>query len=104
MLCHDVPLLYQKDLVSVSYTIKPIVCGMSNLDAVLILGMRNPLVVDLISTIALGSAFDPSVLMARFCALERKGAHAIASISMYNCFIEKFFKCETGSWILYGSL
>src|ERR1700752_5070432 len=64
--CQDSPVLYQKDFVVTSYTINPVVCGILILCAVVILGINNPLLEDLISTIAFGFAFVPSVLIATF--------------------------------------
>src|SRR5438874_11923159 len=66
--CQPVPVLYQKEFVVVSYTSNPLVLGMRRREPVLMRGMSNPLSADLISTIAFGFAFDPSVLMATFCA------------------------------------
>src|SRR5947208_2328829 len=68
IVCQLFPLLYQKDFVSMSYTSNPFVCGINCRCEVVIRGINKPFVVDLISTIAFGLAFDPSVLIARFCA------------------------------------
>src|SRR6266700_6525557 len=66
ILSQVVPVLYQNELLVVSYTSKPFVLGIDCRAVASIRGMSNPLLPDLISRIALGFASEPSALTARF--------------------------------------
>src|SRR5262245_27664662 len=62
--CQALPVLYQNDRVTVSYTNRPGVLGMASRLAVPMRGIRIPLLADLISSMALESGNDPSMLIA----------------------------------------
>src|SRR5687767_9831372 len=66
ILSHCLPVLYQNELVLISYTSNPCVGTMRCRASAVIRGMSNPLSGELISSIAWGFAFDPSALMATF--------------------------------------
>src|SRR5688500_5053424 len=64
---HSSPVLYQNDCVVLSYTSKPLVGGIARRAALLMRGIRMPLLFDFTSRMALASAKEPSALIARFC-------------------------------------
>jgi len=89
MLSQVVPVLYQNELLVVSYTSKPLVLGMDNLASESIRGIRMPLLADLTSKIALGLAKEPSALMARFWPVAKNMLMRHAEKSMKSLFIEE---------------
>src|SRR4051812_14090235 len=87
MFFHWIPVLYQKELVVVSYTSRPLVWGIALRATESIRGISIPLLPDFTSRIALGLGREPSVLMATLCASEERVSNRLTARNKVFLFI-----------------